>query len=55
MNKMVEGSGSRALPNMQGRLWHTGYFWVLIAFFHMCVPSDMPHQIVHTLSYDVVM
>ena len=53
-NKVVVGSGSEVLPNTQGRVWHTGYFYGIFNIFHMCVPTDVPHQVMHTLVHNVM-
>ena len=56
VNKAVVGSGSEGAPKYVGEgVTYRGIFRVLIAFFCMCAPLDMPHQNTRTLSYVIMM
>ena len=32
-----------------------GYFYSILNIFCMCLPPDMPHQVMHTLVHNVMM
>ena len=56
INKSVEGSGSKGTPKYTGEGVTYGVFLGINRIFScVCAPSDVPHQVAHTLSYHVMM
>ena len=48
-NKVVVGSGSEGAPKYVGEGVTYGVFYGILNIFHMCMPPDMPPQVMHTL------